>query len=126
LTLVGYSVIVAASRENKVLGVVGIPEASVAEYRLCEDNLTVSGRLAAAEEDRLREYLGKLLLSGADTVTIDLDGVESITSSCVGSIVTIWIDLRAADRMLVLKASAAVHKILDISGLSVLLKSGDA
>ena len=73
----------------------------MAEYALCEGRLSVTGRLDGDEEASLRENLAKLVLEADETLTLDLTAVESITSTCTGTIVTFWIDLCAAGKKLV-------------------------
>ena len=96
----------------------------MAEYDLVEERLQVGGRLDDNDEEEFRRWCLDVFLSGADAVTVDLSGVERICSRCVGTLVTLWIDLRAVERGLRLTTSPAVKKVLDLSGLSTVLLAG--
>ena len=96
---------------------------STAGFGLEGERLVVSGRLDEECESELRKWCLELFLTGADTVTVDLSGVDRICSRCVGTLVTLWIDLCGAGRGLQLVASSAVQRILDMSGLSTLLSA---
>ena len=93
----------------------------MSDFELDGNRLKVSGDLEAMQETELREHCATLFLEAGETVRIDLTQVESISSVCIGALVTLWIDLCAAGRRIELKASPAVEKVLNMAGLDVLL-----
>ena len=95
-----------------------------AQYELVGGRLQVGGRLEDRDEGELRRSCLDLFLTGADVVTVDMSGVERICSRCVGTLVTLWIDLSAVGRGLELATSPAVKRVLDMSGLSSVLLAG--
>ncbi len=90
----------------------------MAEFDRADDELTVIGALDGESESKLRRHLRVLLDCEAETVTIDLTKVKSISSICIGSLVAFWIDLRPSGRRMKVAPSPAVRKILDMTGLS--------
>jgi anti-anti-sigma factor len=90
----------------------------VAEFKIAGGQLTVTGRLDSADEDELRERLGELFDSGAETISVDLSKLEGISSLCIGSLVALWIDLREAGKRLKIRPSPAVKRMFDLSGLA--------
>ena len=87
------------------------------DFELDGGRLAASGSLDADAEGELRDQCARLLLSGTESVKVDLSGVGSISSVCVGALVALWIDLCAAGRGMELQASPEVRRVLDIAGL---------
>ena len=81
----------------------------------------VSGDLDPDAEAGLREGLCRLFDSGAEVVTLDLSGVNTISSICVGALVVLWVDLCSDGRRARLIPSPPVKKVLDMTGLSKVL-----
>ena len=90
----------------------------MADFDRSDDGLAVTGTLDGDSEEKLRRHLDVLLKGSADTVQIDFSRVDFISSSCVGSLVAFWIDLRPSGRKMKLAPSTSVRKILDLTGLS--------
>jgi anti-anti-sigma factor len=88
------------------------------EFDRTEGRLVVAGSLDGDAEAKLRRHLQVLLDADADTVTLDLSKVDFISSVCVGALVAFWIDLRPKGRRMKVAPSAAVRKVLDMTGLS--------
>jgi len=88
------------------------------EIEVAGGRLTVRGVLDDKAEAGFRDGLRRLLRSDPSAVTVDLVGVEAITSVCVGALVAMWVDLREAGGTLTLRASPAVKKTLDMTGLT--------
>ena len=93
----------------------------MARFEVSRDRLTVSGVLDSGAEAQLRQGFEDLVAGGAEVVTVDFSGVEMVSSVCVGSLVVLWIDLRAAGRRGELIPSPAVKRILDMTGLAAVL-----
>ncbi len=93
----------------------------MAQFKLTRDRLVASGVLDSSAEPQLRQAFEDLLAGGAEAVTVDLSGVEMISSVCVGALVVLWLDLRAAGRWGQLLTSPAVKRILDMTGLTTVL-----
>ncbi len=96
----------------------------MASFDLSGDRLSVSGALDANAQSQLSDHCRKLLDSGGDAVTIDLSGVEMITSVCIGTLVATWIDLNSAGKRAELVASSGVMKVLDLVGLTQMFIGG--
>ncbi|MHC4250206.1 MAG: STAS domain-containing protein [Planctomycetota bacterium] len=90
----------------------------MAEFDRGDDGLAVRGSLDGDSEGKLRRHLQVLLGGDAETVSINLSKVDSISSICVGSLVAFWIDLRPSGRRMKVAPSPAVRKVLDMTGLS--------
>ena len=90
----------------------------MAEFDRSDEVLVVTGSLDGDSESKLRRHLQVLLGGESDPVTIDLSKVDFISSVCVGSLVAFWVDLRPAGRRMKIAPSAAVRKVLDMTGLS--------
>ena len=90
----------------------------MAEFKIVGDRLTVVGPLDGSAQAELRSHCRKLLDGGAETVELDLSGVEHIASVCIGSIVAFWIDLRPAGIRLKIIPSPAVKRVLELTGLA--------
>ncbi|MHC5056789.1 MAG: STAS domain-containing protein [Planctomycetota bacterium] len=90
----------------------------MAEFDRGDDGLAVRGSLDGDSEGKLRRHLQVLLSGDAETVTVNLSKVDSISSICVGSLVAFWIDLRPSGRRMKVAPSPAVRKVLDMTGLS--------
>lgn len=82
------------------------------------NHLKVTGVLDEDSEYPLRDNLRKLLACGTPTVEIDLTGVVSISSVCLGELVSLWVDLRATKRTMKLSVSSNVEKLLNMVGLT--------
>jgi anti-anti-sigma factor len=93
----------------------------VATFELSGDRLKIGGILDTSAEAQLRDALQRLLDSGANVVTVDLSGVQMITSVCIGALVVLWIDLCEAGRQGKLLTSPSVKKVLDMTGLTTVL-----
>ena len=90
----------------------------MAEFDRDDDGLSVTGSLDGDSVGKLRRHLQVLLGGDAETVTIDLSKVDFVSSTCVGSLVAFWIDLRPSGRRMKVAPSPAVRKVLDMTGLS--------
>lgn len=89
----------------------------MADFKLDAERLEVSGRLDEGDEQDIREWCLRLRRTGAKVVKIDLLKVEAICSRCIGVLVVMLIDLKAAGRRLDFVPSPQVKKVLDLSGL---------
>ncbi len=90
----------------------------MAEFKIIGDRLTIVGPLDGPAQAELRSHCRQLLEGGAETVELDLSGVEHIASVCIGSIVAFWVDLRPAGIRLKIIPSPAVKKVLELTGLT--------
>ena len=91
-------------------------------YKQDGGRLTIRGDLEESNEPELRKHCIALVLSEADVVELDLKEVDSITSRCLGTLVTLWLDLCASGRRLKIMPSETVQKTLDLSGLTAVFE----
>lgn len=90
----------------------------MAEFERSDEGLVVTGPLDVEAEAKFRRHLRVLLDSDAEALTLDLSKVKYISSICVGSLVSFWIDLRPKGRRMKIVPSPIVRKVLDMVGLS--------
>jgi anti-anti-sigma factor len=96
----------------------------MASIRVSGSVLAVTGSLDEGAEADLRRRCREVLGSGAEVVTVDLTGVDMITSVCIGALLVLWMDLRSEGRSAKLLPSPRVKKVLDMVGLASVLAAG--
>ena len=94
----------------------------MATYDLNGSVLCVEGNLSGDEDHRLSDWCRKLMESGGDTVTLDLSAVKMVTSSCVGVLSAVWVDMVTQDRMLEVIVSAEVRRVFTLAGFHQVFK----
>ena len=93
----------------------------MARFDISADRMAVNGNLDAEAEKGLRAGIRQLLDGGASSLTVDLSGVDAITSICIGVLVVMCLDVRAAGKKMKIIASPGVKKVLDMTGLAAML-----
>ena len=88
----------------------------MAEFALDETVLHVTGQLLPEEDRKLYEWCTRLMETNEPKVTVDLSGVSSITSSCVGVLSATWVDILTQDRKIDLIVSPQVRRVLTLAG----------
>ena len=89
----------------------------MADFKVAGNRLNVAGSLDSRAESELRRSCIELSLADAESVVVDLSGVDYVTSSCIGILIGLWIDLCAAKKGMEIVSSPVVDKLLDIGGL---------
>lgn len=100
----------------------------MATYELDHSVLRVRGDLSPEDHRRFQEWCDRFVASDAAKVTIDLTDVPRITSSCIGVISAVWVDLVAQDRSMELVISPQVRRVFTMAGFHHVfdLRGGDA
>ena len=87
--------------------------------------LKVAGELGGGEETALRRHCDELLRGGAAELVLDLTGVTSIVSMCVGIIAALWLDAITLERNLVVRPSKEVRRVFHLAGFDRVINLGD-
>lgn len=93
------------------------------EFRLDGNRLVVIGSLDSDADDELRKWCVDLSLGDHKSVIVDLSGVNHVTSTCIGILVSLWIDLCAAKKGMKVVSSPAVDRLLHLGGLTTIFAS---
>jgi anti-anti-sigma factor len=94
---------------------------TMAEFKLSGSRLVVRGDLDDACEAEMRDCCRELFDGSSGAVAVDLSKVGSVTSTTVGVLLGLWIDLRDAGRSGKIVPSPAVVRVLELTGLAAVL-----
>jgi anti-sigma B factor antagonist len=84
--------------------------------------LTVTGDLDLVTAPQLDDWFDRLVVSGADTVVLDLAGVGFVDSSGLRALVTGHKALHAASARLVVRSpNQSTRRLFDMTGLSTVI-----
>lgn len=86
------------------------------------NRLQVEGVLDINAEDEFRDRCTELQATDADLLEMDLTGVDSISSGCVGILVSVLYHQVSRKRHMKLSASPPVQKVLDLTGVSAVVE----
>ena len=78
--------------------------------------LKVSGALTGEDDVSLRRACDELLRGPSRRLLVDMTGVDSIVSICVGVIAAMWLDAITMERELEVAPSKEVRRIFQIAG----------
>ena len=100
----------------------------MAEFEIDADGgvLKLSGKLMNESETELRRCCDELLRGPAKMILIDMTGVESVVSICIGVIAAMWLDSLTMERELTVAPSKEVRRIFEIAGFDRVFKLTDA
>ena len=88
----------------------------MAKFEIDAAGIRIKGALRAPAANELRRLCEKLLEKSEGDLRLDLTGVNSIDSSCIAVLASLWVQTRGQKRRLTLAVSAAVRRILEYSG----------
>ncbi len=97
----------------------------MAEFRLEGSVLRVQGSLAPQEDRELQDWCYRLMQTNEPTITVDLSGVASITSACIGVLSATWVDVITQDRIMDIIVSPEVRRIFTLAGFDKVLRLHD-
>ena len=94
---------------------------TMADFKLSGSRLVVRGDLDDECEAEMRDSCRELFEGSSGAVTVDLSKVARVTSTSVGILLGLWIDLRDAGRSGKIVPSPAVVRVLELTGLAAVL-----
>jgi len=89
---------------------------SEAEYQLSGNALLVRGTLSHQEQAPLGRALRELIDSGHEDPTLDLTGVDQLSSACAAQIMLAMLWMRQRNRSLLVRAGPQEFRTLQIAG----------
>ena len=97
----------------------------MALFELDEDagRLVGHGPMDDLDEPALRSNCIKLIMSDARLIELDFSEVTGMSSRCLGTLVTLWVDLCGTERKLKITPSEQVQKTLDLCGLAAVFEN---
>ena len=81
--------------------------------------LTGHGPMDDLDEPTLRNHCIKLVMSDAPLIDLDFSEITGMSSRCLGTLVTLWVDLCGTGRKLKITPSESVQKTLDLCGTKI-------